>query len=152
MPDLTIRPARACDLEAVVGLHADDALGGHGDAWTAQTRPAYAAAFAAIADNPHTDLFVALEAERVVGVFQLTFRQGIAGRGALKAVLEGVQVRRDRRSAGIGARMLAEAEALARRRGASGMQLASGLARTGAHRFYARHGYAHSHAGLTKPL
>ena len=46
-----IREARADDLEAIVRLHEDDALGSHGDAWVPANRDAYEAAFAAIAGS-----------------------------------------------------------------------------------------------------
>jgi GNAT superfamily N-acetyltransferase len=149
---LEIRVAAAGDLEAVVRLHEADALGGHGDAWTPENRPAYEAAFARIAENPDTDLYVAVEDGAVVGTFQLQLLHVLTDRGALKAVLESVQVRADRRSAGLGARMVAEAERLARARGAVSLQLTSNKRRTDAHRFYERLGYARTHEGFRKTL
>jgi len=61
MTDLTIREARADDLEAIIRLHEEDELGSHGDLWSAETRPAYEAAFAAIARSAENRLFVALD-------------------------------------------------------------------------------------------
>ncbi|WP_407524390.1 GNAT family N-acetyltransferase [Methylobacterium oryzisoli] len=149
---MEIRVATEGDLEAVVRLHEADALGGHGDAWTPETCPAYEAAFAAIAGSPDTDLYVAVEEGVVVGTFQLQMLHKLTDRGARKAVLESVQVRADRRSRGLGARMIAEAERLARARGATALQLTSNKRRTDAHRFYERHGYARSHEGFRKAL
>ncbi|ACA18700.1 GCN5-related N-acetyltransferase [Methylobacterium sp. 4-46] len=152
MPALAIRVAVPDDLEAIVRLHEADAVGGHGDAWTPENRPAYAAALAAIAASPDCDLYVVLEGGEVVGSFQLSFRQGITSRGARQAVLESVQVRADRRSRGVGARMVEEAERLARAGGATSLQLTSNKRRVDAHRFYERLGYARSHEGFRKPL
>lgn len=146
----TIRPARAADLEAIVRLHAEDALGGHGDVWNDETRPAYQAAFVAIAGSADNALFVAAEGDEVAGVFQITLIPSIAARGGARARVEGVQVRADRRSAGIGAAMMAHAEAWARERGAAIVELGSNKVRADAHRFYRRLGYAQSHEGFKK--
>ena len=63
MSDLLIREAQAADLEAIIRLHEEDELGAHGDAWSPETRPAYEAAFAAIARSPENRLFVALDGD-----------------------------------------------------------------------------------------
>ncbi|HEY8565403.1 MAG TPA: GNAT family N-acetyltransferase [Beijerinckiaceae bacterium] len=152
MSAATIREARAEDIEAVARLFAEDSLGGHGDRWDESTRPAYEAAFAAIAASPQNHLFVLEEAGAVVGTFQVTFLPGFSGRGALRAKLEGVQVRGDRRSRGYGALMIAHAEAVARAGGAASLALTSNKARTDAHRFYERLGYARTHEGFKKTL
>lgn len=149
---VTVRPARAEDLEAVVALHAADAVGAHGDAWTAESAPRYRAAFADLEAHPDHALFVAEHDGRVVGTFLLSFLPGLTGRGLLHAQLRAVQVRSDLRSLGIGARMVAFAEREARARGAGVIELTSNLARTDAHRFYEREGYVRSHAGFKKPL
>ena len=120
MTDLTIREARADDLEAIIRLHEEDELGSHGDLWSAETRPAYEAAFAAIARSAENRLFVALDGEEVVGTFQLTFIPNLTGRGALRVKVESVKVKAARRSGGIGARMIVFAEGYAREQGAPG--------------------------------
>ncbi|TVR05861.1 MAG: GNAT family N-acetyltransferase [Salinarimonadaceae bacterium] len=156
----SLRPARAADLEAIVRLHATDTLGGHGDVWSEETRPGYEAAFAAILDSADNALFVAVEnagegkgeGDEVVGVFQITLIPCIPARGGARARIEGVQVRPDRRSAGIGALMMAHAEDWARERGAAFVELGSNKLRADAHRFYRRLGYAQSHEGFKKRL
>lgn len=147
-----IREAQADDLEAIVRLHEADLLGGHGDTWAEAHRPAYEAAFAAIAASPHVTLYVAEEEGDVVGTFQLVISPGLTGRGALRASLESVQVRADRRSDGIGAALVAHAMAEARRARATSMELMSNKERCDAHRFYERLGFARSHEGFKKPL
>ena len=127
-------------------------LGWDADLRQSSRGPAYEAAFATIAESPDTDLYVAGEEGVVVGTFQLQMLHKLTDRGARKAVLESVQVRADRRSRGLGARMIAEAERLARARGATALQLTSNKRRTDAHRFYERHGYARSHEGFRKAL
>lgn len=152
MTTLTIRRARREELEAIVRLHEADDVGGHGDAWTEENRPAYEAAFAAIAESPFHDLYVAVEDGEVIGTFQLVLKPGVTDRGALKALLESVQVRADRRSQGLGARMVVFAEEEARARGATYFSLVSNKKRLAAHRFYERLGYANSHEGFKKRL
>jgi GNAT superfamily N-acetyltransferase len=148
----SIREARADDLEAIVRLHEEDALGTHGDAWLPENRDAYEAAFTAIAGSRDNTLYVAEWDDRVVGTFQLTFIPNLTGRGALRVKIESVKVKADLRSRGIGARMMAFAEAQARSRGARLLELSSNKTRGDAHRFYERLGFARSHEGFKKKL
>ena len=152
MRGVIVREARAADLEAIVRLHEADGVGGHGDAWNGETREAYEAAFAAIAASPDSALFVACDGEAVLGVFQVVLLHSIAGRGRARVKVEGVQVRGDQRSRGIGAIMMAHAEDWARERGALFVELGSNKKRQAAHRFYMRLGYANSHEGFKKIL
>jgi GNAT superfamily N-acetyltransferase len=149
---LLIREAQPEDLEAIIRLHEEDELGAHGDAWTPENRPAYETAFAAIARSPENKLFVAVDGSEVVGTFQLTFIPNLTGRGALRVKVESVKVKAARRSGGIGAQMMAFAEAEARVRGAAMLELSSNKTRKDAHRFYERIGYARSHEGFKKKL
>ncbi|MBZ6074746.1 GNAT family N-acetyltransferase [Microvirga puerhi] len=150
MSALTIREAAPRDLEAIIRLHEEDELGSHGDAWTPETKPAYEAAFAAIAASPENSLFVALDGDEVVGTFQLTFIPSLTSRGALRVKVESVKVKAARRSGGIGAQMMAFAEQEAQRRGARMLELTSNKTRKDAHRFYERLGFACSHEGFKK--
>lgn len=152
MSDLVICEARAEDLEAIIRLHEEDELGSHGDAWLPETRPAYEAAFAAIAQSRENVLFVAVDGNEVVGTFQLTFIPNLTGRGALRVKVESVKVKAARRSGGIGARMMTFAEDYARTRGAAMLELTSNKTRDKAHRFYERLGFSRSHEGFKKKL
>ncbi len=152
MSALDIREARAGDLEAIIRLHEEDELGTHGDLWSPDTKPAYEAAFAAIARSPENRLFVALDGDEVVGTFQLTFIPNLTGRGALRVKVESVKVKASRRSGGIGAQMMAFAERQARLGGAAAIELTSNKTRKDAHRFYERLGFVRSHEGFKKKL
>jgi GNAT superfamily N-acetyltransferase len=147
-----IREAGLLDLPVIVRLHEADELGGHGDAWNDTNRAAYEAAFAAIQRSADNAIFVAELGGEVVGVFQLTFVPTITGRGSLRARLGGVQVAAGMRSHGIGARMVAHAEQVARARGAASLELTSNGQRVDAHRFYERLGFRRSHQGFKKSL
>lgn len=152
MSMIVFEEARAQDLQALIRLHEEDALGGHGDVWNEETRPAYEAAFAAIAKSADNRLYVARDGGEVIGTFQLTFIPNLTGRGAMRMKIESVKVKAARRSGGIGARMIAFAEEEARAHGAVLMELTSNKSRTDAHRFYERLGYAQSHMGFKKRL
>lgn len=149
---LTIREARAGDLEAVIRLHEADTVGGHGDVWNADTRPGYEAAFHQIAASPFSALFIAEAEGVIVGTFQVTLIPTITGGGRPRAKVESVQVEAGRRGMGIGAAMMAHAENWARERGAAYVELGSNKARKDAHRFYERLGYTASHEGFKKRL
>jgi GNAT superfamily N-acetyltransferase len=149
---LTIRTAEPDDLKEIVALYAADELGGHGDAWHSGTEAGYRAALATIAASPDMSLHVAIEEGTIVGVFQLVLFTTLVAQGARRAKLASVQVHSDCRSRGIGARMIAEAEGIARARGAVVLELTSSKSRRDAHRFYDRLGYERSHEGFRKRL
>lgn len=150
---LTLRRAEPGDLEALVALLADDPISAaRGDAASVTDRPAYAAALDAVLDAEGNDLLVAADRE-VVGTMQLTRIPGMARRGATRLLVEAVRVRSDRRSAGIGAAMMRWVQHDAARALDAGLvQLTSDAARTDAHRFYERLGFAGSHVGFKYPV
>ena len=149
---VTIRQATPGDLEAVVRLYADDAIGGSTDAWTSESFEVYRAALDRLAAWPGHSLHVAEYEGRVVGTFILSLLPGLTNHGAMIAQLRSVQVAAAERSRGIGRLMVAAAEQLALEAGAGVLELTSNLRRIDAHRFYEREGYARSHAGFKKRL
>lgn len=146
--DLTIRPARAGDIPAVVALLAEDEIGHRPDRADPDLMPVYQAAFARILVSGATRLFVAESGGRVIGTYQMTLSPGLLDLGLVRAYVEAVQVAADARGNGIGAALMAHAEATARESGAGRIELGSNRARTAAHRFYERLGFRHSHAGF----
>ena len=149
MTDLVIRPAEAADLPAIVPLLAADPISGQRDDPSLPLDPGYARAFTAIAARPDCHLMVAADGDEIVGVFQLTFVPGLIRKGACRAYVEGVFVRADRRSQGVGARMIAWAADAARARGdCPFLQLTSNKDRLDAHRFYERLGFQRTSEGF----
>lgn len=144
-----IRPARADDVPAIVALLADDALGASrerpGD-------PRYAAAYDAIAADPHQVLVVAEVGGEVVGTLQLTLTPGLSRLAATRATVEGVRVRADQRGSGLGQELVEWAVAEAAARGADLVQLTTDRARVDAHRFYERLGFTPSHLGMKREI
>jgi GNAT superfamily N-acetyltransferase len=151
--DLLIRPAVEADLPAIVALLAEDPISGHGDDPSLPLDAGYTSAFTALVGRSDYHLMVAADPDEIVGVLQLTFVPGLIRRGAWRGYIEGVFVRSDRRSQGIGARMIAWAADTARARGdCPFLQLTSNKGRLGAHRFYERLGFQRSSEGFKLQL
>lgn len=152
MDGLVIRRAQRADVPALVALFADDAVGGHGDTTDPEALPAYLAAFEVIAGSPRERLYVAELDGAIAGTFQTVLSTILTGRGSTGMIIEAVQTRGDLRGRGIGAAMIRFCIEEARRLGCDHVRLTSNRARTGAHRFYERLGFAPSHLGFKLKL
>ena len=150
--DLTIRAALPADLPAIIALHEADELGGHGDAWTEENRPAYQRAMEALLNDPREYVLVVDHKGVLVGSMIATLLVELSGRARPHVLFRSIQIDARYRGRGIGAAMMAHAEDDARRRGASVAELTSSRRRTDAHRFYDRLGYVQSHLGFKKKL
>jgi len=146
------RRAERADLEAIVDLLADDALGaGREDA----ARPLdgrYLAAFDAISADPNQFLAVVEAEGRIVGTLQLSFLPGLSRLGMTRGQIEAVRIAADRRGTGLGEAMFAWAIAECRKRGCALVQLTTDKSRPDAHRFYERLGFVASHEGYKLAL
>ena len=148
---VVLRRAVETDVAAIVDLLADDEIGATRENDTSDLAP-YLAAFPTIdADAAHL-LAIAVHDTQVVATMQLTFLPSMARRGALRAQIEAVRVHRDYRGRGLGAAMFDWAISESRVRGCVLVQLTTDKARSDAHRFYARLGFAASHEGLKLQL
>jgi GNAT superfamily N-acetyltransferase len=147
-PDLVIRRAARDDLPAIVQLLADDRLGAAREAAVVPLPASYLTAFEAIDRDPNHRLVVAEADGRVVGVLQLTLLPYLTYQGSWRALIEGVRVASDRRSEGIGRRLIEWAIDRARDHGCRIVQLTSDKSRHDAVRFYERLGFVASHEGL----
>lgn len=146
--DIIIRPAGRDDVPAIVALLADDALGRGREDLSDPPPEAYFRAFEAIAAQPGNFVFVAEIDGTVVGCLQLTVIPGLSRRGTARGLIEGVRVASDRRSQGIGERLVRDAVGRARAAGCGLVELTSDKSRLAAHRFYERLGFHASHVGM----
>jgi GNAT superfamily N-acetyltransferase len=149
---LIVERATIDDLPGIVAVYGDDEVGGSGDAWTEENRPAYERGFQAIAANPAVELYVARRDGAVIGTIQVLFSPHIGGHGGLRCILESVFVSASARGQGVGAAMLAVAEDRARARGAALITLSSNAKRVDAHRFYEQHGYVKTSVAFKKRM
>lgn len=164
---LTIREARRADvavIAALIRMGASQNPASRPEAEREAAHPDYLRAFDALSASADTLLYVAEQADlaqesdgaqessRVIGTFQLSIMPGIAERGRTRAKIESVHVDPDFRGQGIGKKMIAQALALAKARGAGIMELSSSKLRTDAHRFYRELGFEQGHEGFKKLL
>lgn len=112
----------------------------------------YRKAFDDLRDDPNNLLFVAERDGAIVATAQVTFVPTLVAQGSTRAIVEGVRVSSAMRSQGIGEKLLAFCEDVARQRGCHTLQLTTSMARVDAHRFYERIGYEHSHKGFKRNL
>ena len=114
---LTLRRAAADDVSSIVDLLAADQLGATRDGVsTDEDLQPYLDAFHVIDADPAHLLLVATDSVQVLATMQLSFLPGLARRGALRAQIEAVRVRRDYRSRGLGAVLFGWAVEEAQRR------------------------------------
>lgn len=145
---LTIRKASLRDLPKIVGLLADDKLGKNRESPGAKLPQEYYDAFAEIEADQNQELIVVEREEEILGTLQLSFIQYLTHRGSLRAQIEGVRIRRDMRSLGIGKSMVEWAVKRAKERKAHMLQLTTDKQRKGAITFYQELGFEATHEGM----
>lgn len=143
------RKATVADVPAVVAMLAEDMLG---RAREGTELAPYLAAFAEMQRQGQNTLVVGEAGGRIVATYQITVLHGLSMRAARRAQIEAVRVVADMRSHGIGAELMADAEARARAAGCRLMQLTTNKARLRAHAFYDRLGFTPSHIGYKREL
>lgn len=145
---LSFRPALREDVDAVVRMLADDALGKKRERYESPLPEAYYTAFEAIDGDPNNELTVVESGGAVVGVLQMTFIPYLTYQGGWRALIEGVRVSSELRGAGVGGSMFEWAIARARERGCHVVQLTTDKTRPDALRFYEALGFKASHEGM----
>lgn len=144
---LAFRPAVLADVPGVVALLADDDIGG-----SRETAPLedYLAAFARM--DERCQLIVGEADGQLVACYDLIILDGLNARGQRRAQIEGVRVAAHLRGQGFGRRLMEDAMARARTKGAQFMEMMSNAARHKTHAFYERLGFTRSHLGFKRKL
>jgi len=145
---VSFRRAKRDDVDRLVQLLANDALGAKRERYETPLPASYLAAFDAIDRDPNNELIAACLDGSVVGVMQLTFLPGLTYQGGWRAMIEGVRIDAAVRSAGLGRAMIEWAVQRARERGCHLVQLTTDKARPEAKRFYEGLGFVASHEGM----
>lgn len=146
---IRFRPASADDVSAVVALLADDVLGATREG---QQAGAYLAAFTRMLGEGNNHLIVGEETGRIIATYQITYITSLSLTATRRAQVESVRVAANLRGRGIGAKLMHDAEARARKAGCSLIQLTTHRTRLDAHRFYERLGFTPSHIGYKRDL
>ena len=144
---IRFRDATEADLDAIVAMLADDALGGGREDPGPPLPVAYLTGFRAMVGQGGR-IILAVAGDEIVGCLQLDILHGVSQLGMIRAQVEGVRIASGRRGSGLGGLLLGEAIRLARVDGARSMQLTTNLAREDAQRFYKKLGFKQSHAGF----
>jgi len=147
--DITLRAARRDDVAAIIAMLADDHLGRARERLEEPLPKLYYDAFERVKSDPNIRLMVAEEGGKVVGCLQLCILPGLSSQGASRGLIEDVRVASDRRSRGIGEKLVQWAVNEARGRGCKLVELLTHHTRVDAQRFYERLGFSKSHVGMT---
>ncbi|MGO3927283.1 GNAT family N-acetyltransferase [Rhodopseudomonas pseudopalustris] len=147
---ITIRPAKRADVVAIVKLLADDPLGQNRELVVEPLPASYYKAFDAMHRAHHIQMMVAEDNDgQVIGCLQLAILPGLSSQGASRGIIEDVRVVSDRRSQGVGERLVRWAIGEALANGCKLLELFTHESRVDAQRFYKRLGFQPSHVGMT---
>ena len=147
---ITIRPAKRADVVAIVKLLADDPLGQARELVVEPLPASYYKAFDAMHRAHHIQMMVAEDNDgQVIGCLQLAILPGLSSQGASRGIIEDVRVVSDRRSQGVGERLVRWAIGEALANGCKLLELFTHESRVDVQRFYKRLGFQPSHVGMT---
>ncbi|WP_421801112.1 GNAT family N-acetyltransferase [Flagellimonas sp.] len=146
---MKFRKANSRDVQAIVEMIADDALGSTRESFTIPLPKTYYDAFERIDSDTNQELTV-VESEngQIIAVFQLTFIPYLTYQGGVRAQIEGVRVHKDHRGLGIGKTVFEWAINRAKDRKAHLLQLTTDKKRPDAIRFYESLGFKATHEGM----
>ena len=146
---MNIRKAEKKDLESIVEMLADDLLGKKRESFQVPLPKEYLDAFEKIQSDENQELMV-MEDENaeVIGTLQLSFIQYLTYRGGIRAQIEAVRIRKDKRGLGIGKLLFEWAINRSKERKAHVLQLTSDKQRPDAIRFYEDLGFNATHEGM----
>src|SRR5690606_33904871 len=101
------------------------------------------------ADQNQEPMVVENEDAEIIGTFQLSFIQYLTYQGGIRAQIETVRIRKDKREQGIGTRIFKWAINRAKERNAHLLQLTTDKNRPPAIKFYEDLGFRATHEGMT---
>lgn len=128
---------------------ADDELGQTRENFQIPLPEEYLMAYENIAADPNQELVVVEDQNaEIIGTLQLSFIQYLTYRGGIRAQIEAVRIRKDKRGQGLGKRMFEWAIKRAKERKAHLLQLTSDKKRPKAIHFYEDLGFKASHEGM----
>ncbi|MEO9871094.1 N-acetyltransferase family protein [Ekhidna sp.] len=145
---MIIRKATKKDVPSIVAMLSDDELGQKREDYRIPLPEKYFAAFDLISQDTNQNLIVAEDESGIIGTAQLSFIQYLTYQGGIRAQIEAVRVRIDKRGSGLGEELFLWMIAHAKNQGAHLLQLTTDKQRPDALRFYEKLGFKSSHQGM----
>ncbi|MGK0412864.1 MAG: GNAT superfamily N-acetyltransferase [Polaribacter sp.] len=146
---MKFRKATIKDLAIIVEMIADDELGKTRENFQVPLPSEYLNAFEEINTDQNQELIVVENGKsEIIGTLQLSFIQYITYQGGIRAQIEAVRIRKDKRGIGIGKIMFEWAINRAKERNAHLLQLTTNKKRPKAIKFYEDLGFKATHQGM----
>jgi ribosomal protein S18 acetylase RimI-like enzyme len=143
---MNIRKAVHKDLPFLIAMLSDDDLGKTRENYQIPIPNEYETAFAQIIADQNQELMILEdEQQEIIGTFQLSFIQYLTYQGGIRAQIEAVRIRKDKRNLGLGKTMFLWAINRAKERKAHLLQLTTDKKRAEALAFYKELGFKDSH-------
>ncbi len=146
---MKFRKAIKEDIPKLVAMIADDALGQTRENFQDPLPAVYYDAFQKIDSDPNQELIVIQDTDgSIIGTLQLSFIQYLTYQGGIRAQIEAVRIRKDKRGEGLGETLFKWAIERAKDRNAHLIQLTTDKKRPEALKFYEKLGFKASHEGM----
>lgn len=146
---MKFRKATKNDIPKIVEMIADDKLGKTRENYQIPLPIEYIQAFENIDSDQNQELIVVEnENSEIIGTLQLSFIQYLTYRGGIRAQIEAVRIRKDKRGLGIGKTMFKWVIERAKERNAHLLQLTTDKKRPEAIKFYEDLGFKATHEGM----
>ena len=146
---LKFRKATKNDVLLIVEMIADDELGKKRENFKIPLPSEYLKSFEKINSDKNQELIVVENKDlEIIGTLQLSFIQYLTYCGGIRAQIEAVRIRKDKRGLGIGKVMFEWAINRAKARKAHLIQLTTDKKRPKAIKFYEELGFKQSHEGM----
>jgi GNAT superfamily N-acetyltransferase len=144
---MIFRKATIEDIPFIVDMLANDKLGRTRESYQDTLSENYSTAFQNISEDSNQELIV-VEDKSIIGTLQLSFIQYLTYQGGIRAQVEAVRVREDKRGNGLGKKLFKWAIHRASEKGAHLLQLTTDKRRPEAINFYEKLGFSSSHEGM----
>jgi len=146
---MNFRKATEKDLPIIIEMLADDELGKKREDLRKPLPNLYLEAFKNIATDKSQELIVIEDKNLdIIGTLQLSFIQYLTYQGGIRAQIEAVRIRKDKRNLGIGKKMFEWVIQRSKEKKAHVLQLTSDKKRPKALKFYKDLGFMESHEGF----
>ncbi len=146
---MKFRKATGKDISVIIEMLADDELGKERENFQNPLPNEYIKAFNNINSDKNQELIVVEnEKSEIIGTLHLTFIQYLTYRGGIRAQIEAVRIKKDKRGLGLGKIMFDWVIKRAKEKNAHLLQLTTDKKRPQAIKFYEDLGFKSSHIGM----